>query len=111
MNQHELVIYSATDGNVKVSVRLQDNDVWLSQLRMAELFQTTTQNITQHIKNIYSEGELAENATCKDFLQVVNRGFKGEVQDSIKHYNLEMIIAVGYREAILEKLERHPKET
>ncbi|MCL2284224.1 MAG: virulence RhuM family protein [Fibromonadales bacterium] len=71
--------------------------MWLSQAQMAELFQTSTQNITQHIKNIYSEGELEENTTCKDFLQVVNRGFKGKIQDNIKHYCLELIITVGYR--------------
>ena len=97
MEKQELVIYSTEDGKTRVSVRLQDGSVWLSQAQMAELFQTTPQNITQHIKNIYSEGELTENTTCKDFLQVVNRGFRGKVEDKILAYNLELIIAVGYR--------------
>jgi hypothetical protein len=97
MEKQELVIYSTEDGKAKVSVRLQDGCIWLSQAQMAGLFQTTPQNITQHIKNIYLEEELTENTTCKDFLQVVNRGFKGEVEDKIKHYNLDMIIAIGYR--------------
>jgi hypothetical protein len=97
MEKQELVIYSADDGKIKVSVRLQDGSVWLSQAQMAELFQTTSQNITQHIKNIYAEKELPENTTCKHFLQVVNRGFRGQVEDKILAYNLEMIIAIGYR--------------
>ena len=97
MEKQELVIYSTEDGKTRVSVRLQDGTVWLSQAQMAELFQTTPQNITQHIKNIYLEDELQEDTTCKDFLQVVNRGFRGQIEDKILAYNLEMIIAVGYR--------------
>ncbi|MDR2685287.1 MAG: virulence RhuM family protein [Rickettsiales bacterium] len=97
MDKQELIIYSAEDGKTKLSVRLTDGNVWLSQAQMSDLFQTTTQNITQHIKNIYEDEELAENATCKDFLQAVNRGFRGQVNDKIRSYNLEMIIAVGYR--------------
>jgi hypothetical protein len=97
MEKQEIVIFSTEDGRVKVSVRLQDDSVWLSQAQMAELFQTTPQNVTQHIKNIYSEMELSENTTCKHFLQVVNRGFRGQVEDKILVYNLEIIIAVGYR--------------
>jgi hypothetical protein len=95
--KQEIIIYSTDDGRTRVSVRLQDDSVWLSQAQMAELFHTTPQNITQHIKNIYSTEELDENATCKEYLQVVNRGFRGEVEDRVLHYNLEMIIAVGYR--------------
>ena len=97
MEKQELVIYSTEDGKTKVSVRVKDGSVWLSQAQMAEIFQTAPQNITQHIKNIYLEEELAENMTCKDFLQVVNRGFRGQVEVKILAYNLEMIIAVGYR--------------
>ncbi|MDR2646098.1 MAG: virulence RhuM family protein [Holosporaceae bacterium] len=93
----ELIIYQSEDGLTKIEVRLEDGTVWLSQAQMAQLFQTTTQNVTQHIKNIYTEGELDEKVTCKDFLQVVNRGFRGEIQDKIMFYNLELIIAVGYR--------------
>jgi hypothetical protein len=97
INNQELIIYSTEDGKTRVSVRLQDNTIWLSQAQMAEIFQSTPQNITQHIINIYDEQELAENTTCKDFLQVVNRGFRGEVEEKILFYNLELIIAVGYR--------------
>jgi len=97
MEKQEFIIYSTEDGKANVSVRVKDDNVWLSQAQMAELFQTTPQNITQHIKNIYLECELTESTTCKDFLQVVNRGFRGQVEDKILSYNLDMIIAIGYR--------------
>ncbi|OIP92215.1 MAG: hypothetical protein AUK26_05235 [Syntrophaceae bacterium CG2_30_58_14] len=70
----ELILYQTEDGKTKVEVRLQDDTVWLSQKLMAELFQTTHQNITTHLRNIFNEGELAEGATCKDFLQVQLEG-------------------------------------
>jgi len=66
----ELILYQTEDGKIRIEVRLQDESVWLSQKLMAELFQTTPQNITIHLKNIFNEGELDEMATCKDFLQV-----------------------------------------
>ena len=97
MEKQEFIIYTTEDGKAKISVRVKDDSVWLSQAQIAELFQTTPQNITQHIKNIYLEGELTKDATCKDFLQVVNRGFRGQVEEKILSYNLEMIIAIGYR--------------
>ena len=75
---------------------MEGDTVWLTQSAMAELFQTSSQNITMHIKNIYAEGELSEEATCKDYLQVQLEGGR-EVQRALKHYNLEVIIAVGYR--------------
>ena len=96
MTNQELIIYSSDDGRTKVSVRMDGDSVWLSQAQIAELFQTTTQNITQHIKNIYEENELMEIATCKDFLQVQSEGVR-QVSRNIIHYNLEMIIAIGYR--------------
>ena len=71
-NSGDLVIYSSEDGKITVEVRIEDENVWLTQNLMAELFQTTPQNITMHIRSIYEERELLEPATCKDFLQVRN---------------------------------------
>ncbi|MCL2743983.1 MAG: virulence RhuM family protein [Planctomycetaceae bacterium] len=92
----DLVIYSSEGGKITVEVRIADENVWLTQQLMAELFQTTSQNITMHIRSIYEEGELLESATCKDFLQVRNEGNR-TVKRTLKYYNLDMIIAVGYR--------------
>ena len=91
-----ILIYQAEDGKTHINVRMEGDTVWLTQSAMAELFQTSSQNITIHIKNIYAEGELSEEATCKDYLQVQLEGSR-EVQRALKHYNLEVIIAVGYR--------------
>jgi len=91
-----ILIYQAEDGKTHINVRMEGDTVWLTQSAMAELFQTSSQNITMHIKNIYAEGELSEEATCKDYLQVQSEGSR-EVQRALKHYNLEAIIAVGYR--------------
>lgn len=90
----QILIYA--DGGQNLRVRLDGRTVWLSQRDMAELFQTTPQNITIHIGSIYEEGELVEAATCKEFLQVRAEGGR-QVQRSVKHYNLDLIIAVGYR--------------
>jgi hypothetical protein len=95
-NNSEIIIYQTENGNTKLEVRLENETVWLSQKMMAELFQTSTQNITMHLKNIYDEGELEENSTCKDFLQVQNEG-KRQVKRKQKFYNLDVIISVGYR--------------
>jgi hypothetical protein len=95
-NKSEIVIYQAPGGNTKVDVRLENETVWLTQKFMAELFQTTPQNITIHLKNIYEEGELNENSTCKDFLQVQIEG-KRTVERNQKHYNLDAILSIGYR--------------
>ena len=70
----ELLIYQTEDGRTRIQVRLEDETVWLTQADMAQLFQTTPQNITLHLKNIFQEGELDETATCKDFLQVQPEG-------------------------------------
>jgi len=91
-----ILIYQAEDGKTHINVRMEGDTVWLTQSAMAELFQTSSQNITMHIKNIYAEGELSEEATCKDYLQVQSEGGR-EVQRALKHYNLEVILAVGYR--------------
>jgi hypothetical protein len=95
--KHEILLYQSEDGSIRLEVMFTGDSLWLTQARIAELFQTSPQNITQHIKNIYEEEELAENTTCKKYLQVVNRGFRGEVNEELSHYNLEMILAIGYR--------------
>ena len=92
----QIIIYQAEDGNTKIDVRLENETVWLTQKLMAELFQTTSQNITLHLNNIYSEKELSKEATCKDFLQVQKEGER-QVQRTRKFYNLDVIISVGYR--------------
>ncbi|WP_417730456.1 virulence RhuM family protein [Rosistilla oblonga] len=92
----EFLLYRTDDGSTRIEVRMADENVWLSQKDMAELFQTTPQNITQHLSTIYEEGELTESATCKEYLQVRSEG-KRQVQRSLKHYNLDAIISVGYR--------------
>lgn len=95
-NETSFLMYQTENGDTKIQVRLEGETVWMTQKAMAELFQTSTQNITLHIKNVYAEGELLEEATCKNYLQVQNEGAR-EVKRQAKHYNLEMIIAVGYR--------------
>jgi hypothetical protein len=95
-NKTDILIYQLEDGKTKIDVRLENETVWMTQKAIAELYQTTPQNITLHIKNIYEEGELEENSTCKNYLQVQTEGNR-TVQRNSRHYNLEMIIAVGYR--------------
>ncbi len=95
-NNSQFLIYQTESGETKIDVRFQDETVWLTQKLMAELFQTTPQNITLHLKNIYEEGELEEIATCKDFLQVQIEGNR-QIKRKQKFYNLDAIISVGYR--------------
>lgn len=95
-NNSQIVIYQTKSGETKLDVRFQDETVWLTQKMMADLFQTTPQNITIHLRNIFEEGELEEEATCKDFLQVQIEG-KREVKRERQFYNLDAIISVGYR--------------
>jgi len=92
----EIIIYQAENGKTKIDVRLEDGNVWLTQKMMADLFQTTPQNITIHLKNVFEEGELQEGSTCKEFLQVRNEG-KRPVERKQKFYNIDAIISVGYR--------------
>jgi len=92
----QFLVYQAEDGRLKLDVRLEGETVWLTQPLMAELFQTTQQNISQHVLNIYEEGELAPEATHKKFLSVRLEG-KREVKRLLDYYNLDMIISVGYR--------------
>jgi hypothetical protein len=89
----DLLLYQSEDGTIKIQVRLEDNTVWLTQADMVELFQTTKQNISLHIKNIFDEGELDENSVVKEYLTTAKDGKKYR----IKYYNLDVIISVGYR--------------
>jgi hypothetical protein len=92
----QFLVYRAEDGTLKLDVRLENETVWLTQPLMAELFQTTQQNISQHILNIYEEEELLPEATHKKFLSVRQEG-KRQVKRLLDYYNLDMIISVGYR--------------
>lgn len=94
--KNDFILYNAPSGNVTLNVLLQDETIWLTQKMMAELFQTTPQNITIHLKNIFEEGELQEDATCKDILQVQQEGER-TVNRKSKFYNLDAVISVGYR--------------
>jgi len=96
INNSEIVLYTSPDEQIKVEVRLQDETVWLTQSAMAELYQTTPQNITLHLKAIYAEGELDDKATCKEYLQVQKEGTR-QISRKRKFYNLPAILAVGYR--------------
>ncbi|MGE5512913.1 MAG: virulence RhuM family protein [Bacteroidota bacterium] len=92
----EVIIYRTDDGADELQLRLVDGTVWLTQAEIATLFETTSQNITQHIRGVYDEGELTEEGTCKQFLQVRQEG-KRQVRRTVRLYNLKMILAVGYR--------------
>ncbi len=92
----DIVIYKDKNGEVEVEVKLEDETLWLSQKQIAELFGVTKQNISAHIQNIYKEEELSQDATVKNFLTVQKEG-KRRVKREIEHYNLDMIISVGYR--------------
>jgi len=92
----QFLVYQAEDGKLKLDVRLEDESVWLNQQLMADLFQTTKQNISLHIQNIYEEGELEPEATVKKYLTVRQEGSR-KVKRLLDYYNLDMIISVGYR--------------
>src|SRR5712691_526246 len=92
----ELLLYQTEDGSTRVEVRMEEDTVWLSQKAMTELFQTTKQNVSLHIQNVFDEGELAPAATVKKYLTVQTEG-KRQVSREVEHYNLDVIISVGYR--------------
>ena len=96
MNKGEIILFQPHDSDVVVDVLVEDETVWLTQAQMAELFETTSQNITTHVRNVYEEKELMRDSTCKDFLQVRVEGGRS-VSRRTKHYNLDVIISVGYR--------------
>lgn len=92
----EMILYQTEDGLARITLRAVDGTVWLTQAEIAQLFDTTPQAITQHIKAIYAEGELVEAATCNELLQVRREGVR-QVQRRLKSYSLDMILAVGFR--------------
>lgn len=92
----EIIIYKDSDNQIELKVQLEGETVWLTQKQMSELFNTTPQNITIHLKSVFSDGELDESSTCKDFLQVRKEGSR-KVKRNQRHYNLNAIISVGYR--------------
>lgn len=94
--ENKILIYQDDNGITKVNVRFSDEDVWLTQAQLAEIYDTTQENISMHIKNIYKDAELQVDRTYKDFLLVRQEG-KRSVQRNIAHYNLDIIIALGYR--------------
>ncbi len=92
-NQSQFIIYQTEDGTTRLDVRFQDETVWLPQSLIADLFHTTKQNISQHLKNIFLEQELTEKSVVKDFFTTAADGKNYQT----KHYNLDAIISVGYR--------------
>ena len=96
MQKDEIIIYQSDEQNIHLEVRLEDETVWLSQNQMLELFQSTKQNISLHVNNIFKEGELIHSATVKDYLTVQKEGLR-TVKRKITVYNLDVIISVGYR--------------
>ena len=92
----EILIYQTDNGQTNIEVKIEDDTVWLTQQQMSELFQTSRTNVVEHIKHIYEEGELDEISTCRNFRQVRKEGNR-EVTRQIPHYNLDMIISLGYR--------------
>ena len=99
MNNGEILIYQNSAGNIKIDVRLEDETVWLSQKQISELFDKSRVTITEHIGNVFTEGELDENSVCRNFRHTTQHGaIEGKTQEKeIKYYNLDVIISVGYR--------------
>jgi len=92
----EILIYQNPDGNIKIDVRLQEETVWLTQSQMGQLFGKDKRTISEHIRNIFSEGELEKSSTVRKFRTVQTEGNR-EVERELDHYNLDIIISVGYR--------------
>ena len=92
-NKNNIIIYTSPDNKTEVTVKMQDDTVWLTQAQMAELFDTTKQNISLHMKNIFSDGELDEVSVVKDFFTTASDG----KQYKVKFYNLDAVLSVGYR--------------
>jgi hypothetical protein len=92
----EILLYQSDDGQIKIQVRQEDNTVWLTQVDMAELFQSSKSNISEHITHIFEEGELSPDSTVRNFRTVRLEGNR-QVKREIEHYNLDVIISVGYR--------------
>ena len=96
MEENKIVIYQTEDGQTQIDVRLENDTVWLTQAQMVELFQTSKQNVSLHVGNVFKEGELEQEATVKEYLTVQREGER-DVTRKVKFYNLDVIISVGYR--------------
>ena len=96
MEEDKIIIYQTEDGQTQIDVRLENETVWLTQAQMVELFQTTKQNVSLHLNNLYKEGELKKEGTVKEYLTVQQEG-KRKVSRIVKYYDLDVIISVGYR--------------
>lgn len=94
--ENEILLYTDETGKMNVNVRFAEEDVWVTQVQLAEIYATTRQNIGQHIENIYKDNELPREATIKKFFIVQTEGNR-QVKREIDHYNLDVIIAIGYR--------------
>lgn len=92
-NLGEIVIYQSEDGNTRIDVKIEDETVWLTQAQLVELYQTSKSNVSEHIKNIFTDGELDENSVVREFRTTAADG----KDYNTKHYNLDMIISLGYR--------------
>jgi hypothetical protein len=99
MEHSNIIIYQTENGQTKIETRLEDETVWLTQAQLAELFQKSRTTITEHISNIFKEGELEEEVVCREFRHTTQHGaIEGKTQEkSVKYYNLDVIISVGYR--------------
>ena len=96
MEEKKIIIYQSEDGQTRIDVRLENETVWLTQAQMVELFQTTKQNVSLHVGNVFKEHELEQESTVKEYLTVQTEG-KRIVSRKVKYYNLDVIISVGYR--------------
>jgi hypothetical protein len=96
MDENKIIIYQTEDGQTQIDVRLENETVWLTQAQMVELFQTTKQNVSLHVGNVFKEGELDQEATVKKYLTVQKEGQRN-VTRQVNFYNLDVIISVGYR--------------
>lgn len=97
--QSEIILFSIDDEQLQISVRVEDDTVWLIQEQMANLFEKGRSTITEHIRNVFNEGELDEKVVCRDFQHTTQHGaIEGKTQNvTVKYYNLDVIISVGYR--------------
>jgi|SRR5690606_2567336 len=99
----EILIYQNQDGNIKIDVRLQEETVWLTQAQLCELFQKSKATISEHIKNVFEEGELDAEATVRKFRTVQTEGAR-KVERELDYYNLDVIISVGYFNKLQERI-------
>lgn len=99
MNTGEIILYQNAEGTIKLDVRLEEETVWLNQAQIATLFNKGRSTIAEHIQNVFEEGELDEKVVCREFRQASQHGaMTGKTQETnVKHYNLDVIISVGYR--------------